>query len=230
MTDPKAPRGSPALLAIREGWPVLMTPFLIGVPFGVLALEAGLDPLQVSAMSFIVFAGSAQFASLELFRGGAGPLVVVATALLINLRHLLMAASLRPHFGERPLAQRLGLAYLLVDESFAMGTGWYRRGGRGVTYYVAFGLAMWALWNLGTVIGILAGPAMPDPRLLGLDFAITAAFIAIVVLAIRGRHEVAIALIAAGAAGLLRGAGLAVVAVVVAGALAPLVTRLWRRT
>lgn len=221
--------GAAAALALREGWPVLITPFLIGVPFGVLALEAGLDPLQTAGMSFIIFAGSAQFASLELFRSGAGPLVIVATTLLINLRHLLMAATLRPHFGERPLPQLLGLAYLLVDESFAMGTGWYRRGGRGVAYYVAFGAAMWALWNLGTLIGILAGPAMPDPRTLGLDFAISAAFIAIVVLGIRERREVAIALIAAVAAGLLRGAGLAVVAVVLAGALSPLAARVGSR-
>jgi 4-azaleucine resistance transporter AzlC len=177
-------------------------------------------------MSLIMFAGASQFAALELFRSGAGPVVVIATTLLINLRHLLMAASLRPHFGDRPLPQRLGLAYLLVDESFAMGASWYRRGGRGVTYYAAFAGGMWALWNLGTIVGVLAGPAVPDPRLVGLDFGITATFIAIVVLGVRDRRDVAIALVAAFAAGLLRGVGLGVVAVVVAGALAPIAARL----
>lgn len=208
---------------------MLITPFLIGVPYGVLAREAGLDAVQTSGMSLIVFAGAAQFASLELFRSGAGPLVVIATALLINLRHLLMAAALRPHFGDRPVIQRLGLAYVLTDEAFAMGAGWYARGGRGIAYYAAFGVALWACWNLGTLIGALSGPAFPDPRTFGMDFAITAVFIAIVVLGIRARRDVAIALIAAAIAGLLRGAGLAVVAVVVAGALAPLVVRLGRR-
>jgi predicted branched-subunit amino acid permease len=140
-----------------------------------------------------------------------------------------MAASLRPHFGDIPLPTRLGLAYLLTDEAFAMATSWYRRGGRSLAYYATFAASMWVLWNLGTIVGVLAGPAVPDPGVVGLDFAITATFIAIVVLGIRGRRDIAIALIAAGAAGLLRGMGLAVVAVVVAGALAPLVARLFVR-
>jgi 4-azaleucine resistance transporter AzlC len=226
LIDPNTTPRAAAALAIREGWPVLITPFLVGVPFGILARETGLDPLQTSGMSVIMFAGASQFVALELFRSGAGPLVVIATTLLINLRHLLMAASLRPSFGDRPLPTRLGLAYLLTDEAFAMGSSWYRRGGRGLAYYVTFAASMWVLWNLGTIVGVLAGPAVPDPRVVGLDFAITATFIAIVVLGIRGRRDVVIALVAAGAAGLLRGMGLAVVAVVVAGALAPLVARL----
>lgn len=199
------------------------------MPFGILARETGLDALQTSGMSVIMFAGASQFVALELFRSGATPVVVIATTLLINLRHLLMAASLRPHFGARPLPTRLGLAYLLTDEAFAMGSSWYRRGGRSLAYYVTFAAAMWVLWNLGTIVGVLAGPAVPDPRVVGLDFAITATFIAIVVLGIRGRRDVVIALVAAVAAGLLRGMGLAVVAVVVAGALAPLVARLFVR-
>lgn len=229
MAQRSIPRGSPAILAIREGWPVLITPFLIGVPFGILAHEAGLDPVQASGMSVLIFAGASQFAALELFRAGAHPLLVVATVALVNLRHLLMAASLRPHLGERPLAQRLGLAYVLTDEAFAMGAGWYRRGGRGVAYYVSFGVALWALWNLGTVAGALVGTAVPDPRVVGLDFAITAAFIAIVVLAVRRPRDVLIALCAAVAAGVLRGLGLGVIAVVVAGALAPVAARAGRR-
>jgi 4-azaleucine resistance transporter AzlC len=214
---------------VREGWPVLITPFLVGVPFGILARETGLDPLQTSGMSVLMFAGASQFVALELFRSGAGFLVVIATTLLINLRHLLMAASLRPSFGERPLPTRLGLAYLLTDEAFAMGSSWFRRGGRGLAYYVTFAALMWVMWNLGTIVGVLAGPAVPDPRVIGLDFAITATFIAIVVLGIRGRRDIVIALVAAGAAGLFRGMGLAVVAVVVAGALAPLAARLFVR-
>lgn len=198
------------------------------MPFGILARETGLHPLQAIGMSLLMFAGASQFVALELFRGGAGPLVVIATSLLINLRHLLMAASLRPDIGARPLGQRLGVAYLLVDESFAMAASWYRRGGRALSYYVAFGLGMWLMWNGGTIVGVLAGPAVPDPRVLGLDFAIVATFIAIVVLGLRTPRDVAIAVLAAVAAGLLRGLGLAVVAVVVAGAVAPLAARLIR--
>ncbi|MGH2379448.1 MAG: AzlC family ABC transporter permease, partial [Candidatus Limnocylindria bacterium] len=196
MIEPNLPPRAAAALAIREGWPVLITPFLVGVPFGILARETGLDPVQSSGMSVIMFAGASQFVALELFRSGAAPAIVIATTLLINLRHLLMAASLRPSFGERPLPTRLGLAYLLTDEAFAMGSSWYRRGGRSLAYYVTFAASMWVLWNLGTVVGVLAGPAVPDPRVVGLDFAITATFIAIVVLGIHRPRDVFIALVA----------------------------------
>ncbi|MEK6620795.1 MAG: AzlC family ABC transporter permease, partial [Chloroflexota bacterium] len=135
------------IVALREGWPVLLSVAVIGIPFGVLARQAGLDILQTSGMSVLLFAGAAQFAAIELLRAGTSPVVVAVTALLINLRHLPMGASLRPHFGSRPLLQRLGLAYLLTDEAFAMGIGWYRRGGSGVGYYVVFGGALWASWN-----------------------------------------------------------------------------------
>lgn len=198
------------------------------MPFGVLAREAGLDAVQTSVMSLVVLAGAAQFASIELFRSAAGPLLVVVTTLLINLRHLLMAASLRPYFADRPLPQRLGLAFVLTDEAFAMGAGWYRRGGRGVAYYAGFGITLWIGWTAGTVIGAVGGGGLPDPRSLGMDFAITALFMAIVVVGIKRPRDVVIALAAAVIAGLLRGAGLALVAVVIAGALAPLAARLGR--
>jgi len=210
------------MVALREGWPVLLSVAVIGIPFGVLARQAGLDILQTSAMSVLLFAGAAQFAAIELLRAGANPVVVAVTALLINLRHLPMGASLRPHFGPRPLLQRLGLAYLLTDEAFAMGIGWYRRGGSGVAYYVVFGAALWASWNLATLVGAVVGGAIPDPRVLALDFAISATFTAIVALGARGRRDLAIALVAAIIAGVLRGAGLAPIAVVAAGAIAAL--------
>jgi len=218
-----------ALLAIREGWPVLVTPVLVGLPFGVLAREAGLDLPQTVGMSLLVFAGAAQFAAIGMLRDGVPAALIVLTVLLINLRHLLMAVALRPHFVGRGVPARLALGYLLTDEAFAMGAGWARRGGRSVAYYLAFAVALWAAWNAATLAGALAGAAAPDPRTFGLDFAITATFIAIVVLSVRERRDVYIALAAAIAAGLMRGSGLAVVAVVLAGALAPLVPGVLRR-
>ena len=210
------------LAALREGWPILLTPPIVGLAFGVLAREAGLSTLTTVAMSAFVFAGAAQFAMLELMRGGAVPLVTVAAVLLINSRHLLMATALRPWFAPRPVVERLGLGYLLTDENFALSSSWYRRGGRDLAYYLMFGSSLWCLWMGGTLLGATVGATLPEPRQLGLDFAITATFIAIVVLAVRQRVDIAVAIAAAVIAGLLRGSGFAVMAVLVAGALAPL--------
>jgi predicted branched-subunit amino acid permease len=180
-------------------------------------------------MSLFVFAGASQFAMVQLFSQAAPAPVVIASVLFINLRHLLMATSLRPQLQRLPIAGRLFAAFFLTDESFAMATGHFRRGGRSVGYYFTFAIALFVLWNTATVIGIFVGDAIGDPRRFGVDFAITATFIGIVVLAIRHRVDVVIAIVAALVAGVLALAGASTIAVITAGAVAPLIAVLNRR-
>lgn len=215
--------------ALAEGWPIFLSDVLVGVAFGIAARSGGLTALEASAMSVLIFAGAAQFAAVELVAGAAAPLLVVGSVLLINLRHLLMGASLRPYLGERPLGVRLLAAYLLTDESFALGVTRYRRGGHGIAYYLTFATGLWVCWNAGTLLGATVISGAVDPRRLGLDFTITAVFVTIVALGIRDRTDLAVAVVAALAAGALRLAGASTFAVVAAGALAPLVAVAWRR-
>lgn len=215
--------------ALTEGWPVLLTVGVVGIAFGIAAREGGLSAPEASGMSILIFAGAAQFAAVDLVARGAPVPLIIASVLLLNLRHLLMGASLRAHLGERPLGPRLLAAYLLTDESFAMGIARYRRGGHGIAYYLTFAAALWACWNVGTVLGATVVSGTLDARRFGLDFAITATFVAIVALGIRGRTDIAVALSAALVAGALRLAGASTIAVVAAGALAPLLAVAWRR-
>jgi branched chain amino acid efflux pump len=219
---------SPRRAALREGWPVLLTSLVIGATFGVIARQSGLSVLETSGSSWVIFAGAAQFATVGLLQTGAGPLEIAASVLLINLRHLLMAASLRPTFSRASFPRRLGLAYILTDEAFAMGIGWARRGHRDLAYFTTFGIGLWACWNTGTLLGAVFGSAIAEPQRLGIDFAITACFVAIVVIGIRHRADVAVAIAAALVAAALRLAGASTLAVVVAGAVAPIVLLLVR--
>jgi len=213
---------SPQRAALAEGWPVLTTVLVVGIPFGIVARQSGLSPIEIMAMSLFVFAGASQFAMVQLFKDGAGWPVVVATVLLINLRHMLMAAALRPYFAGVSVARRLAAAYFLTDEAFAMGIGWFRRGRTELAYYATFAVALYLLWNTATVIGMLLGPSIGEPRRFGVDFAITATFIAIVVLGVRRRSDAVVGIAAALLASVLAYLGASVVAVVTAGALAPL--------
>jgi predicted branched-subunit amino acid permease len=217
------PPTAPVRAALMEGWPLIVSALVIGAPFGIVARQAGIGLAETVGMSVIMFGGAAQFAAVELARTGGGTLLVVAVTFLLNLRHLLMAAALRPFVGGQPLARRLALGYLLTDEAFAMAIGWFRRGRREIAYYVAFGTALWVCWNVATVAGSLAGGGIAEPRGLGIDFAITASFVSIVLLSVRTRADAVVAAVAAGAAAALSVAGASVVAVVVAGALAPAV-------
>ncbi|MDQ2915151.1 MAG: AzlC family ABC transporter permease [Chloroflexota bacterium] len=196
---------------------------VVGTTFGVVARQAGLEPLEIAAMSLLVFAGASQFAMVQLFSQSAPVPIVITSVLFINLRHLLMATSLRAQLHQLPLFGRLVAAFFLTDESFAMATGHFRRGGRSVAYYFTFAIALFVLWNLATIAGIFLGGAIGDPRRFGVDFAITATFIGIVALAIRRPADVAIALVAGVVAGGLALAGASTIAVITAGALAPLI-------
>lgn len=213
----------PARTAITEGWPVLLTSTVIGATYGVIARQSGLSVIEASGSSLIIFAGAAQFAAVGLLQGGAGAAEIALSVLLINLRHVLMAASLRPHLAGASLPKRLGLAYILTDESFAMGIGWFRRGHRDLAYYATFATLLWACWNVGTIAGAIAGASIEQPQRFGVDFAITACFVAIVTMGVRHRADVVVALTATAVAALLRLAGASTVAVVIAGAVAPAV-------
>jgi 4-azaleucine resistance transporter AzlC len=219
---------TPSRAAVVEGWPVLLTSVVIGITYGVVARQSGLSVAEASGSSVLIFAGAAQFAAIGLLREGAGVLEVAASVLLINLRHLLMGASLRPHFARASLVERLGLAYILTDEAFAMGIGHFRRGHRDVAYYATFGTLLWLCWNTGTLTGALFGAGVEHPERYGIDFAITATFLAIVALGVRHRSDVIVAVVAAVVAGALRLLGATTLAVVVAGAIAPIVVLFMR--
>lgn len=144
------------------------------------------------------------------------------SVLLVNARYLLIGAALRPLVAEASLSRRLGLAYLLTDESFAMAIGRFRRGYRGVTYYATIGVGLWLAWNASTFAGALYGSEIPEIHRWGIDFAITASFLAVAALGIRDRSDAAVAIGAAVLAAALRLAGGPAFVVVAAGALARL--------
>ena len=214
---------TPRRAALLEGWPVFVTAIVVGIAFGLTARQGGLGVVEAIGTSLIVFAGAAQFVMVDLVRTGTPVPLIVLTVLLLNARHLLMAAAIRPFVAAASPLQRLGLAYLLTDETFAMAIGWFRRGHRDLAYYAVFGTALWCSWNTGTLLGAVFGAGIEDPQRLGIDFAITAVFVAIVAIGVRHRADAVVALTAALVAAMLRVAGASAVAVVVAGALAPLV-------
>src|SRR5690606_38392389 len=132
-----------------------MVPWLLGVaPFGLVvgvsAAQAGIPTLVGWATGPIIYSGSAQVATIELLDGGATPLVVVATALAINLRLVLYSGAMAARWRGQPRWWRMIAAHLLVDPSFAVGTARYQRpGGDGVPAHAHFlggAVALWCTW------------------------------------------------------------------------------------
>ena len=164
-------------------------PMMVGaVPFAIIygALVAA-GPMALwhgQLMSATVFAGSSQFIALGLVASHAGLLVIWLTTFIVNLRHMLYAANLLPHVAHLPARWRWLLAALLTDETFAVMTGFYSRHPRaplGHWYFLGSAGGMYVNWNIWTMIGLLFGAAFPGVQSLGLDFAMAATFITIVV-------------------------------------------------
>lgn len=158
-----------------------VTPY--GLAFGLLGQTVGLSPAATLAMSVLVFAGSAQFIALGLLGAGASAPLIVATTLVVNLRHLLYGASLAPYLGRPSRAWQAALAFLLTDESYAVTIGRFRSAGVAAprAYYLGAGLVIYLDWVLSTAAGLALGSLVPDPAALGLDFALPATFIGLLV-------------------------------------------------
>lgn len=188
---------------LRDMLPMLLGAIPFGIIFGSLAVTAGLDPLQTLGMSALVFAGSAQFIAISLLAGGAGMAVVLLTTAVVNLRHALYSASLQPYVRHLSKRWRVPLAFWLTDEAYAVVQQRYLRRDAGPYkhwYFLGAALAMYVNWMACTLIGVLFGQAIPDIGQWGLDFAMLATFIGIVVPMLRNLPQVAAALVAAAVA------------------------------
>ena len=129
--------------------------------------------------------------------------MVLLTTLVVNLRHALYSASMQPHVRHLPKRWRVPLAFGLTDEAYAVVVQRYARSDQGTHrhwYFLGAALAMYCNWQLCTLIGVLFGQAVPNIDAWGLDFAMLATFIGIVVPMLRNQPQVAAALVAGGVA------------------------------
>lgn len=153
-----------------------------GILFGSIAVQRGFSWLEAQMFSAIIFGGAVQIVTVELIADNASMLTVLFTAFVISSRHFLYGLALREKLSPKPLRWRLGLGFLLTDELFALSG--HRRAYLSklrLVYALAAGGSFYLAWNLWTFIGIVAGASLPDLTELGLDFAIAATFIALVV-------------------------------------------------
>ncbi len=189
------------LSGIRDTIPLVIGAAPFGFLFGLLARATGLDVVATIAMSIFVFAGASQFAAVKLLAAGAAYPLIVLTTFVINLRHALYAASLAEYLRDLPRRWRALLAFQLTDESYAVVITHYRDAARGDAahkqwYFLGANLAMYVAWQIDTALGFLVGNWFGDPRALGLDFAATLMFIAILAPQIKSRVDGFAALVA----------------------------------
>jgi len=181
---------------MRAVLPLMPAVVAFGASFGVLARAAGVDSAAALVMSATTFAGSAQFAVVSVLGAGGTAAAAIGAAVLLNARYAPMALAASGAFRGHPV-RRLLEAQLLVDESWALSS---RGGGFDRKLLLGVGGLLYAGWNAGTAIGVLAGDSLTDPATLGLDAAFPALFLALVAPLVRTRTPLLAALMGAGIA------------------------------
>ncbi len=167
---------------VRTGVPTLFGIGAWGLVVGVAMIKSGLTLPQALGMTLLVFAGSAQLASLPLIAANAPIWVIFTTAIVINLRFIIFSALLAPHFAMLPWRKRLGLGFVSGDISVALFLQRYpepRPAPGKLSYLKGLLYPNWAAWQVGSIAGVFLGNAVPTEW--GLGFAGTLAIICVMV-------------------------------------------------
>lgn len=169
-------------VGLGRALPIVLGYLPVGFAFGVLAVKNGIPPGLAVAMSVLMFSGSGQFVFASLWGGGAGILSTAAAVGIVNLRYLLMSAAEAPWLNGVSRLKRFLLGIGVTDENFvvhatALQSGWRLNT---AVMFVCNQTTQLA-WVGGSAIGAFCGSLVDDVRPLGLDYAITAMFLALLV-------------------------------------------------
>jgi 4-azaleucine resistance transporter AzlC len=178
------------IAGLKAGVPVGIGYVPIAVAFGLMAANAGLSPGEIILMSIVVFAGASQFIAVQMLAAGASLLGIVITVFIVNLRHLLMSASLSLRIKEASALTLALLSFGITDESFAVAS-LDKRSKLPVSFLCGLNLLGYASWVGGTVIGTMTGALLPEFVQQSMGVALYAMFIGLLIPASRTSIKVA---------------------------------------
>jgi 4-azaleucine resistance transporter AzlC len=185
---------------VRATLPLLLGLIPFGLVAGIAAVNAGLSPVQAVGLSAVVFAGASQLAVVDLLGRDASLAVVVLTAVVINLRMTMYSASIAPYFESFRRRWAAVSSFLLTDMSYALAITEFRNDTETDRrwYYLGAAVAMWAVWQVATVVGILLGTGIPSEW--GVDFAVPLVFLSLLASDVSDRPRLVAAVVGGGVA------------------------------
>lgn len=171
---------------VKDCIPTLLGYISIGVAFGVVGIASGISVLEIFLLSVLVYAGSAQFIFCGLFVAGAPVTAVIVTIFIVNLRHLLMSLTIAPYFTKHSVLRNIGFGTLLTDETFGVSVVTASKEGRlGGKWMDGLNVTAYTTWIAACTIGGVIGQWLPNPEKWGLDYALVAMFVALLVLTLQ---------------------------------------------
>jgi|AntRauTorckE6833_2_1112554.scaffolds.fasta_scaffold00160_14 4-azaleucine resistance transporter AzlC len=182
---------------VKNSIPVILGYLPIGISYGILALGTDLPPYLIVGMSVFVFAGSSQLIAVNMLAAQAAVIPVIMTTFLINLRHILMSASLSLHFKKTSSKLLPFIGFVITDESFALGSTLLEeeRENKGI-FFLAMGLSAYLGWVFSSLIGVILGSYILSFEIPVIDFVLPAMFIILLIMQIKDRMDIVVSILA----------------------------------
>ena len=182
----------------KKSIPVILGYMPIGISYGILALQTDLPPYLIIGMSIFVFAGSSQLIAVNMLTAQAAVIPVVMTTFLVNLRHILMSASLSLHFKKTPQKLLPILGFVITDESFALGSTLLEdeTENKGL-FFLSLGLSAYLGWVFSSLAGVLIGRYILDFEIPVIGFVLPAMFIILLIMQVKEKMDIVVSIIAA---------------------------------
>jgi 4-azaleucine resistance transporter AzlC len=176
-------------LGARQAVPAMPVMALFAIAFGAFAAQKGLTFVEAAAMSALNFAGAAQFVAADIWTWpmtGATILALALVSAIVNMRFVLISASLRPWLGGLPARQTYPALAVLTEPGWLIALRYRAEGGGDAATLLGSGLALWLIWIAGTAAGWMIGAAVSDHQRYGLDLVMPVFFMVFLVTLWRG--------------------------------------------
>ena len=195
----KSERAEEVWAGLRDITPIVIGVVPFGITCGIMGLTANMSGLETITMSVLVFAGASQFIGITMLGAGVTAWgIIILTTLLVNLRHLIMGSSLAPYMSRLPFPLQAFLAFFLTDEAYALTISRIHTFRYGALYQLTVSVTLYLAWIAATAVGVVLGSYVPDPLSWGLDFAMPATFLVLLIPLLTDRISLIVFGIAAG--------------------------------
>lgn len=181
----------------KNALPIILGYLPIGTAYGMLAVNRGIKPISAVLMSVFVFAGSSQLVALEMIAAEAAVSAVIIMTFLVNLRHVLLSASLSLHLKNLPSFWYPILGFFITDEAFAVAIAKFDRVENNKYYYLGLGIFSYLGWVFSSAVGAFLSGYINIESAGALDFVLPAMFVVLLIIQISGRKDLFVAFTAA---------------------------------
>ncbi|MFF0826294.1 AzlC family ABC transporter permease [Brevibacillus sp. NPDC003359] len=183
---------------VKDCIPTLLGYLSIGLAAGVVQKTAGLSVVEIALMSLILYAGSAQFIAAGMLAASSSPTAIIITIFFVNLRHILLSAALSPYFRHLSPFRNMLVGALLTDETFGVAINETAKKKRiSEKWMHGLNITAYLHWFAANLVGAFLAQWISNPEKFGLEFALPAMFIGILVLSMLGRNKIKLDIVVA---------------------------------